>query len=787
MNQNSFPTKLIAGLILATIFGIALYLRAFLPHADIFVGDIVKFSGVDAYYHMRLIENFVYNFPHLASFDPYLLYPTGHFVTSHPFFDWLLGGIIWIISLGSPTQHTIDLVGVYMPAILGALATIPVYIIGKELFNRWAGLIAAGLIAIMPGEFLGRSILGFADHHVAETLLSTIAIMFLILAIKVARERQLSLSHLLSKDWPIITRPLVYSLLAGIFLATYLLAWKGGILFAFIIFAYFVIQFIIDHLKAENTDYLCIVGTLCMFTASIFTLALLPQAILTPLYLISLPVAFLTPPALAYISRLMAKRALKPYYYPAVLFGIGIVGIGIFYIISPSLVESMLRGFGIFIPSTLGMTVLEMAPLLFPGGNFSLAPAWGNFTTSFFISIIALGIILYKVIRQNSPDKTFLVVWSLLIFGAALGQRRFAYYQAVNVAVLTGYFSWLILQFAGFKEAATAPAGEVPQKAKKKAKARQQKISKGRRRLTGARLNMALGIIVVFVLVFYPNIGPLPDGARPTINTAGHARFAPDTAWCKSLLWLKDNTPDPFDNPDFYNERYETPPPGESYEYPESAYGIMSWWDYGYWITRIGHRIPIANPTQRGAKEAAQYFTAGNEATANDIMIELDARYVVIDYDMVTAKFWAIATWSGKDRSEFFDVYYKKQDNRLTPVRFYYPEYYRSFVSRLYNFNAVEAESQDTTVISYEGRISSEGIRYNEITSTKTFPDYQLAAAYVEAQDTGNYRIGGTNPFISPVAIEALEHYRLIHVAESLTMLPNGTMLPTIKIFERID
>ncbi|GAI14766.1 unnamed protein product, partial [marine sediment metagenome] len=58
------------------------------------------------------------------------------------------------------------------------------------------------------------------------------------------------------------------------------------------------------------------------------------------------------------------------------------------------------------------------------------------------------------------------------------------------------------------------------------------------------------------------------------------------------------------------HELYEAPPQGQKYEYPESSYSVMSWWDYGHWITRIAHRIPISNPFQQGASLSAalQFF-----------------------------------------------------------------------------------------------------------------------------------------------------------------------------------
>jgi dolichyl-phosphooligosaccharide-protein glycotransferase len=138
-----------------------------------------------------------------------------------------------------------------MPAVLGTLTLIPVYFIGRELFNRWAGLIAAALVAILPSELMHRSLLGFTDHHVAEVLFSTTSVLFLILAVRRAREREISFHHLLTRDWPAIRRPLIYALLAGLFLGFYLLTWQGGLMFIFIIFAYLVVQFIVDHLRQQ--------------------------------------------------------------------------------------------------------------------------------------------------------------------------------------------------------------------------------------------------------------------------------------------------------------------------------------------------------------------------------------------------------------------------------------------------------------------------------------------------------------------------------------------------------
>ena len=783
--KESWP-RLTSVILVALFFGVALYLRAYLPYDQVFGSDWIKFTSVDAYFHMRLVDNLVHNFPHHMAIDPYRIYPFATGVISFPLFDWLLASIIWVIGLGSPTQYTIDVVGVYFPAVLGALTVIPVYFIGKELFGRWAGIISAGLIALLPGEFLGRSILGFTDHHVAEVLFTTITMLFLILAIKTARQREWSFSHLNRRDWARSTRPVIYSLLAGIFLGIYLLTWLGALLFVFIISLYFIIQFIIDHLQHKSTDYLCPVGVIVFLVALIM---LLPVPRGSP-YSASLIIALLIPLVLSGVSWLMTRRKIKPAYYPLTLVGLGLAGLGIFYIVKPSLLSSMLGEFSIFTPTGVALTTIEMQSLftsLVPGGGFFDTPAWGNFNTSFFLSIIALIVLGILVIKQGSAEKSLLVVWSLVILAAALGQRRFAYYLAVNAALLTGYLSWRFLEFAGFQELTAKVVKTAKEVGDKKARPKN-----GGFHLTISQVNMTLAVLIIFLIVFLPNIMPVypnPLKIVPSTIQARQARFAPSNGWISSLSWLKENTPDPFDNPDAYYGLHEPPPPGESYNYPESAYGVMAWWDYGYWITRIAHRIPNANPSQSrvATPKVARFFTSQDENSANEIVKEIGTSYVILDYQTATGKFHAIATWAGSSPEEFFDIYYLPQEGNLVPVQLFYPEYYRSLSSRLYNFDGKAVTPDISVVISYQERISRKGEVFKQITGVEPFPSYEAAEAYVSRQESASYRIVSDNPFFSPVPLDALEHYNLIYHSDGGPLVPEVGLVPEIKIFEYIE
>lgn len=779
--------KAIYAIILLMIFGVALSLRVCLPYEDVFLGDWVRFGLNDPWYHMRVVENLVQHFPHRITFDPFTLFPYGQHAPFAPFFDLLLGLVIWVIGLGSPSQHTIEVVGAYFPAVLGALVTIPVFFIGKELFNRNVGLLSAGLIAILPGEFLFRSLLGFTDHHVAEVLFSAIAALFLILAIKSAREKDTSFAHIWSRDWRKLRKPLIYTLLTGITLGVYLLSWVGALLFVFIVAAYIMIQYVVDHLGGKSTDYLCIIGVPSFLIALVlmapFPFPSVPGKGIVVASLLIGPIALVLASSL---SRLMAYKNLKRAYYPLALAGLGLAGLGVFYAIDPSLFASMLGRFSMFTPTTGARTISEMQPLLFRFGVFSLDATWHYFTTGFFIAFISLGLIIYTIIKERSADKTFLIIWSLIMLAATLSQRRFAYYYAVNVALLSGYLSWRILEWSGLRSAPTQHEREKEkvelERRRKKRKAKKEKKAARPLKSYARYILPAVAAVIVFFAVFYPNIGQAMNTAR---NPSG-----PDEAWHSSLLWMRDNTPDPFEDPDFYYELYERPPTGENYDYPESAYGVMSWWDYGHWITRIAHRIPNASPFQSGIGSAATFLTAQDESSASEILDNLGSKYVIIDYAMATSKFYAMPIRIGASESQFFEVYYMKTgEGRLEPIRLYHPAYYQSMCSRLYNFGGQAVTPENSTwVISYVEKTDEQGNRYKEITGVandgEPFATYEEAEAYLGNQTSPNYVIVGTDRFASPVPLQELKHYKLVHQSDTNVRLSGNETVPYVRIFE---
>jgi oligosaccharyl transferase (archaeosortase A-associated) len=858
-------------------FCFTLWLRVGPPHQGVLGGSYVLFGENDGWYNMRLVENLVHHFPVRNTFDPYTLYPYGQNIPFAPFFDWFLALIIWIAGLGHPSAALIEKIGAYFPAVLGALTIVPVYFIGKELFNRNAGLLAAGLLAILPGEFLFRSLLGFTDHHAAEALFSTTTMLFFIMAIKRAQSVQPTLSQIKRKEWGNLKKPLLFALLAGFSLGLYILTWIGAAMFIFIILVYIVIQYILDHLNGKSTDYLFIVSIPILLIALLMAAAFHNFLLYSDTSFGGLIIGLLGIAVLQTMSRIMARKNIRRIYYPITTVIIGLLGGGFLYLISPSLFNTILDQIGTLLSSSQTMTIMEAQPLLsgFNVSNLMDHRVWSYFTTGLIMVPFAFLLITYSAIGrgkigkwvflgwigivvltviidqmtsmpwqiylveslaiialyayfEKSSAKILLLIWSFITLMALLSQTRYAYYYAINVALLSSYILWkipsgisFVIKLTGWKEAAAKKDEGKNRAEKKRAKVKEeQPVFKY---LRPSYVSGALSIVIIFFLTIYPNLiyGTYDHNGWSPKNSATlflpYHPYGPNGDWHEALTWMKDNTPDPFGNPDAYYDLYTAPASGESYAYPASAYGVMSWWDYGHWITRMAHRLPNANPFQSGIggpgpngsfiPGASIFMTAQDEATASWVMDELDSRYVVIDYETAWPKYHTMITWSGENQSDFYDYWYYDENNYLRTYNnpnpeqspsaiFFYPAYYQSICARLYNFGTqAVTPSNSSWAISYDVRTDENGEEYKVLTGLanegQPFATYEQALIFINSNP--GYKIVGWPEWIpalnnifpvrSPIPLEALKEYIKIHSSPSI--MPWGDQTTSyVEIFE---
>ncbi len=775
-------TSLVYAVVIAFLFVISLYIRVGPSYNYVFTSTFVRFGGNDPWYNMRLVENTLHHFPHRIYFDALTHYPHGTVVPFAPLFDYLLAVIIWLIGLGNPYatlgQHGIEVIGAWFPAILGAITVIPVYFIGKELYNRNAGLISAALIAVLPGQFLSRSILGFTDHHVAETLFSTIAMLFLIIALKRMKEHKITFDTLRSRDWQSLKSPAVYSVLAGLWLGIYYLSWKGAPLFVLILLIYAIVQYTLDHLRGENTDYLGIIAV---------PLFIIPLAMLAPvpvfnsptgIMVISLILGLLVFTFLSALSRVMTLMKIKPYWYPVGILVVGIVSFALLYALAHPLYSTLVSQLRIFTPSESALTVAEIHPMKifspYTGGLLD-GEAYGYFTTAFFIAFAGFAWLAYDISKRFRTEEVLLVIWSAVILYACFGQNRFAYYYAVNAALLSGIVSARLIDFAAFfdRKHGEPVSGKARTKKKKGGTAviaQKQKTKTVTDNPPGIkdylRAEVIFTLIVIGMLLVYP---PLATSLEKVRYDPG----GPPYDWYESLSWMRKNTPDTGVG---YYDLYEMPGLNsttgkrEDYDYPPESYGVISWWDYGHWITRIAHRIPIANPFQQGIggyyrhnrPGASVFFVTTDETKANEVADALGVRYSVSDFMMADVwnsyynKYYAMTVWAG-DPERFNMLSY----------------YYHTMVARLHMFDgtSVEVEGEDIPALSH----------YRLVHESPTF---YIPVLIMNATTGRGYWRAFSGNYNRTESQAKVFHGLLFSVPAGMgveTMLDNGTVPPILK------
>ncbi len=772
------PSTVVCYCLLALTFITSLTLRIAVPWNQVFGSSWVKFTDNDAYFYMRLLDNLAQHFPALGRIDPYFVFPGGISLSNVPFFyPRFMGFFTWLFGGGTPTQQLVDLVGVYFPAVAGALLVFPVFLIGRALFNRWAGLAAAGFIALMPGEFLIRTLLGNADSHAMEIFFTTLLMLFLVLAVQ--RGKTLEFPGCLHDHRRDLLLTLVFSALGGLGLGIYLLSWQGALLFVFIIFLWIVIQSAVDHLMGKPTFYLGLAGTVIFLIALLMALTSAPDAMAR----FSLATGMLVMAALAAISWMMRRRKLNQIYFPTVILILGAAALAALYAISPSSLQTMLETMSGFFTWKTGATTAEMQPLLIQQGSFTLALVWGNYTAASILGLIGFCYVVYRSVTKFEPGMLLLLLWSFIILISALAMRRFAYYLAINTAILAGYTCWLLLSACGLREEGLpAPVTVGGKKDRSRGKNSHQKKAAP----AYNRAYLAAGLIAVLFMVVYPNTGPLPGGDRPFFDVASKALYTPPDGWCQATDWLRTKTPEPFGKADYYYASYETPPPGQSYEYPGSVYSVICWWDYGYWVTRLGHRVPFSNPGS--AQRGEQYFyLAQDEYAAARLATNWGSRYIVVnDYLIDRQKgLPSICSAAGEPLNKYCEIYYRPQGNSLSATLLYYPEYYQTMAARLYCFDGKKYTPAETAAVSWETRTGADGKAYKEITGLKTYRSYDDALAFLNTQPAGNWRIVGKDPGASPVPLEELTLYRPAFSSPE-TVKTGNLETSRVKIFEYV-
>ncbi|MDD5656762.1 MAG: STT3 domain-containing protein [Elusimicrobia bacterium] len=154
----------LGGLVLA-----ALGVRA-LSWLRVFHDGRVFFFGNDSWYHMRRIEYAVGHDLRLPGLDPYLNFPDGGASLWGGLFDKLAAAAALLSGAAYRGAPGLEAFCAWLPAVLGALCVLAVFLLGRSFFGEREGFVGAAVLAVLPGH-VQYSVLGNLDHHVLECLL----------------------------------------------------------------------------------------------------------------------------------------------------------------------------------------------------------------------------------------------------------------------------------------------------------------------------------------------------------------------------------------------------------------------------------------------------------------------------------------------------------------------------------------------------------------------------------------------------------------------------------------
>jgi asparagine N-glycosylation enzyme membrane subunit Stt3 len=548
--------------------------------------DTFYLSGPDPYYNMRLVDNTVQTgrFPFFSSNDPLLAYPFGKSGGRAPL---LVMSAIGFSKLLVPFMSEADAIGYAMqlvPALFGALLVFPVYFIGKILFGRKAGLIAALLIAIIPihiGSGHG-SAYGLFDHDSFNLLLYFLTFLFLIKSIK-------------EKD---SKRSILYAFLAGIPLAALSMVWVEAQFLYTVITIYAVVQLLIDIFTNKVEERFVMSIAIALFTGFFVSwpVSFAGGVLLDLPFYLALGVAVFGGVCILF----KRKRIPLVISYP-ITACIGAAAAAVLYIVyinpktfsifSPlTAISNILYGAGIY-GSKVSLTIAEAGTYNISRTVMSYGPALYWLAWAGFVFLV------YQYVKQKGR-RDYLFILSLFVINIWLTSTagRFLNDMVPLIALLAGWIIWFLISKIDYKQMA-------------------RNIRNAGGGVRGIRKSVKIyhifGVLFVAFLILIPNGYLALDAAVPSAaskngtsnlkydffgenhSSAFGSSSYKEQYWVAAYSWLNKQDTNIVD--------------------PSKRPGFISWWDYGFYEVAVGAHPTVADNFQDGIPPAANFHTAKSE------------------------------------------------------------------------------------------------------------------------------------------------------------------------------
>jgi len=814
MDQSSlkkYQSYIIVGFLLL-FMGVTLVLRM-IPAMFIKEPGFLYTFDTDSWYTMRQIEAMVGDFPQYNWFDPMTAFPTGKVIDWGPFYPFIAATLSLIT--GATTRSGIIFTSGWVAPLMAVIMVPVMFQLVKTVWNWKAGIVAAGLISVISIQYFSLSSYGWADHHIAEVLFSTLFFLAYIFSLLYVKSNPIVL-----KQWKTLIFPAFLLTVTGIIFHLALLSSTTVVLSLVIIGVYTLIQYILDYFSNHDSLYLLEgnVGVLLVSTILLFLFGFKQGSLSLTQYSIGIVYVYWALIAetivLFILSAIFQRKKLAYLVSLVVLCVVSLVIIQSIPLLRIPLDQVLGLVFGL---SVYSVAVVETLP-------WTLSGAWENFTIALMLMGGGLLILGYSITKKRTNQSVFLLVWSLVMLLLTIRFQRFQYYFTVNVVILSAIciaepIEWRkdsIIRYSSliisrFNKSQVRPIKTDGDNAKNNLP-----IKKGKKKETKPPIKNPvdysetlkdLTVLVIVILTIGLIAFSLSQDIQYGYSTPQH-EIPPD--WIESLSWLERNTPQT--GIDYFTS-YEA----RGFSYPPESYGIMAVWDAGHWITFFAHRIPITNPFQdnlRGSSGAAAYFLSQNESQADEILHALGGKYVITNSDMAVDTFTNLVPWpSGSvDISPYIKWFMVRNSNdpsRLQKVHRYDEGYFKTMVVRLHNFDGSMQIPKTETYVQYvirqvpaAGETSGDVSSYARVITSEQ--EREISPSQNDSQiireDTnitpGHYaNIFSGFPNQTVLEISALKHYRLIHESPnnaSVRIFPESDTITLsdikyVKIFEYVN
>lgn len=689
----------------------------------------VNLQNTDAWYHFRIIENLLAHFPWRITFDPYGVYPGGQTPRFAGLYDLAVGAAAWALGWGAPSSDLAKTVAAWSPVALAGCAPAAVYRLARVVVAPGAAIAAAWWIAVLPGNWLEVSRLGFADHHVAEVLFSTLMLWGLMRSYQGGGRR--------------------YALAAGLALGAYLASWATGALAVAVVVGWACLYALATEWRAGSSGLVLDRTALALAIAWAFTtpFAWHRWSVYTHLAL-GAGLAGLV--AFRFAAARLRRRRAPGWALSAMFAGLAVSVVLGAAAWQPRLFEQFLGELQRFQPTERMQTLPELRPILTYYGSFGLRAVWEQFALSWLFAIPALAWLAWSWRRDLRPERSLFLFWTLFMLAMTLSQIRTAYYLAVCFAILGGFGAWKVF---------IASRG-------------------GWRYVTGPLLAITL-------------LGTSLSSALAVVKTDGGLSGDMQQALRWLAEQTPEPLGDPGKHFELYDRQlrrgdYRYPESVYTvlcwWDLGHAVNAVARRIPSSNGFQSGGHdsaRFYLAT-------SEAEALDVADRVRARYVLLEPELP--IWSFESITptgSKFHAFPLWTGgeKERRDYFEVFVRDESDE--PVVFYYPAYYRSMMARMYLFDGRATEPSNSAWV-VEWRDDAEGGR-RRIVSERRFADYEEAARYVAERPGEPLALGGFDPERSCVPLEPLERFRLVFNSKPGPLQEKTGRATAVKIFERTD